>query len=358
MDIIEATKSYEAWLSRLTPLIRQDLQTKHRAMRGDVFPFLRATYYRWAQTFPENCQALSRDPAVLAVGDLHVENFGTWRDLDGRFIWGVNDFDECHPLPFSHDLVRLTVSAYLAIADGDLSMSPGAAVAAILQGYMDSLKAGGRPFVLVDKSSPLRTMARERLNTPEKFWTKIRSHPPVRQPVPASAMRAIRELLPERDISLRFLHRIAGLGSLGKRRFTGIGAWRGGPIVREAKALTISACCWAEGRKGGSIQYEEILRRAVRCPDPLVIVRGDWLIRRLSPDCFRIRLANLPQKRDERNMLYSMGWETANIHLGSVKAVVILRNLKHKPKNWLHDAAKTMRDQTISDWKTWVKRGV
>jgi len=31
---------------------------------------------------------------VLAVGDLHVENFGTWRDAEGRLIWGVNDFDE------------------------------------------------------------------------------------------------------------------------------------------------------------------------------------------------------------------------------------------------------------------------
>jgi len=36
---------------------------------------------------------------VLAVGDLHVENFGTWRDAEGRLIWGVNDFDEAWRLP-------------------------------------------------------------------------------------------------------------------------------------------------------------------------------------------------------------------------------------------------------------------
>ena len=30
----------------------------------------------------------------LSVGDLHVENFGTWRDSEGRLIWGINDFDE------------------------------------------------------------------------------------------------------------------------------------------------------------------------------------------------------------------------------------------------------------------------
>ena len=27
---------------------------------------------------------LMRGPEVVAVGDIHVENFGTWRDLEGR----------------------------------------------------------------------------------------------------------------------------------------------------------------------------------------------------------------------------------------------------------------------------------
>lgn len=39
----------------------------------------------------------------MAVGDLHVENFGTWRDIEGRLVWGVNDFDEAHPLSYAND---------------------------------------------------------------------------------------------------------------------------------------------------------------------------------------------------------------------------------------------------------------
>jgi Uncharacterized protein conserved in bacteria (DUF2252) len=356
MDIITATKNYEAWLSKLTPLIPGDLMLKHRAMREDVFCFLRATYYRWAQILPKACPELADDPQALAVGDLHVENFGTWRDSDGRLVWGVNDFDECRPLPFSHDLARLAVSAFLAMDSGELSLSHGAATTAILEGYNAALKIGGKPLVLVDRTSALRTMARDRLNNPERFWAKMRSHPPVRHPVPASALRAIRELLPDRHLPLKFLHRIAGLGSLGKQRYTGIGNWLGGPLVREAKALTVSACHWAEGCKGnGPIHYEDILRCAVRCPDPMVTVRGPWLVRRLSPDCFRIRLVNLPQKRDESALLYSMGWETANIHLGTVTAKKLLRNLKHKSQTWLLEAAVTMHDQTRKDWKAWRK---
>ncbi len=89
-------------------------------MKADVFMFFRATYYRWAQIWPQVCPELANAPRVLAVGDLHVENFGTWRDLEGRLIWGVNDFDEAWPMAFTIDLVRLAVSAHLAAEAGRL----------------------------------------------------------------------------------------------------------------------------------------------------------------------------------------------------------------------------------------------
>nr|MDP9120617.1 DUF2252 domain-containing protein [Acidobacteriota bacterium] len=91
MSIQEATQQYEAWLAGQITLIQTDLERKHEAMREDLFPFLRATYYRWAQLFPEVCKDLAGAPEVLAVGDLHVENFGTWRDHEGRLVWGIND---------------------------------------------------------------------------------------------------------------------------------------------------------------------------------------------------------------------------------------------------------------------------
>ena len=50
------------------------------------------------------------DMKLKGVGDLHVENFGTWRDVEGRLVWGVNDFDEAYALPYTNDLVRLVAS--------------------------------------------------------------------------------------------------------------------------------------------------------------------------------------------------------------------------------------------------------
>ena len=88
MNIVKSTRQFEEWLAKRTQVIQKDLRLKHANMKLAVFPFLRATFYRWAQLWPEVCADQSKAPRVLAVGDLHVENFGTWRDLEGRLIWG------------------------------------------------------------------------------------------------------------------------------------------------------------------------------------------------------------------------------------------------------------------------------
>src|SRR5690348_6103643 len=116
-------------------------------MRDGPFPFLRATSYRWMQLWPEVYGEAGKAPEVLAVGDLHVENFGTWRDSEGRLIWGVNDFDEAFPLPYTQDLVRLTTSAEIAQEATALRVTSKDAAGAILEGYCKGLETGGRPFV-------------------------------------------------------------------------------------------------------------------------------------------------------------------------------------------------------------------
>src|SRR5437588_2327549 len=159
MKITKATEAYEAWLGRRLRLLNQDLEFKHRQMRTGPFPFLRAAYYRWAQTWAAICREAAKAPKVLAVGDLHVENFGTWRDAEGRLIWGVYDFDEAASVPYTLDLVRLATSAGLAAAEGHMTINLKEACAAIVGGYSASLKAGGRPMVLAENDRWLRKLA-------------------------------------------------------------------------------------------------------------------------------------------------------------------------------------------------------
>jgi len=103
MGIVGSTKAYEAFLRAELgeEVVEEGLEEKHRKMAGEgAFPFLRATYWRWAERIPAIAGDLAAAPAVLAVGDTHLENFGTWRDADGRLVWGVNDYDEAAEMPY------------------------------------------------------------------------------------------------------------------------------------------------------------------------------------------------------------------------------------------------------------------
>jgi len=342
------------WLRGHVPLLSPDLKLKSVFMREDPFKFLRATFYRWAQLFPQICPTLMNANEVLGVGDLHIENFGTWRDAEGRLVWGVNDFDEAARVPYTVDLVRLAASAALAVSDGQLRLVSRKVSQSILKGYVASLRAGGGPIILAEDNVDLRAMAAHRLRDPGVFWRKLERAMEWRDTVPSIVRKALRKALPTKRMAFRVLHRVSGLGSLGRRRFTVIGEWEGAKIAREAKELAPSAWRYS-GARGGSdkILYTQILKKAVRCPDPFLSVKGKWVFRRLAPDCCRIELASLPQEHDAEVLLEAMGWETANIHLGSASPKALLADLKKRKPKWLQGASDAMVNTTLKDWKSW-----
>jgi hypothetical protein len=366
MNIVKATKKYEDWLRLQIPIVEPDLRFKHEQMSAALFPFFRATFYRWLQVWQKQCVELDRVPHILSVGDLHVENFGTWRDSDGRLIWGVNDFDEAAIYPYTMDLVRLATSALLASQEERLAIKPKDAAAAILAGYERGMEEGGLPFVLGEHHVWLRSIAESKLRDPVLFWGKIDRLPTVKGPIPESAREAVEHLLPEPGIPYRLARRRAGLGSLGRLRVVAIADWKGGRVAREAKALTASALqSLTSKRAPAEIFYAAILRRSVRCQDPYVQMRGHWIVRRLSPYCSRVELEALGTSRGELRLLEAMGRETANIHLGSEeKRRSILKDLrgrnnndKNKDKgNWLLGTAETMAEAMEKDWKVWKER--
>jgi hypothetical protein len=358
MNIVKATKQYEDWLRLHIQIVGPDLRFKHEQMAAALFPFFRATFYRWLQVWPEECAELDPVPHILSVGDLHVENFGTWRDTDGRLVWGVNDFDEACVYPYTMDLVRLATSALLAARENRLTMKAKESATAILAGYESGMEEGGRPLVLEESHEWLRAIAESKLRDPVVFWQKMDRLPTVKGEIPEGARDAIEHLLPERGMRYRLARRRAGLGSLGRVRLVAIADWKGGRVAREAKALTASALQWLNPKRApAEILYAAILRRAVRCPDPYVQMRGHWIVRRLSPHCSRIVLDMLATSRGELRLLEAMGKETANIHVGTEeKRRAILKDLRRRKGNWLVGSAEAMADAMEKDWRVWRER--
>jgi hypothetical protein len=356
MDIVEATRSYEAWLGAKVDVVKPELTRKHAIMRDSAFQFLRATFYRWIELWPALCQKSDGAPHVLSVGDLHVENFGTWRDAEARLIWGVNDFDEAHPAPYTNDLVRLATSILIAIAEAQLDVDGKKACAAILAGYAKAMKKDdGEPFVLEESHHQLRAIATSDERSPEKYWDKLASEKHVRPPRKAETL--LRDHLPRHIRHVRYVARVAGIGSLGLPRYAAYGDEGGGLIGREAKRRVPSAHAWAGSTKALAGNYRAILANAVRMPDPLIWVQNDWLIRRLAPHCESMALADIGSAKALRHVLKAMGAETANIHRGGRAALPRIRkHLAARKDSWLYDDARAMADATVADWKAWKKR--
>jgi uncharacterized protein (DUF2252 family) len=351
MNIHDCTKSFERWLRRETRVVPADLQLKHRRLRESPFVFLRGTFYRWIQQWPEACREIADAPQVLAVGDLHVENFGTWRDAESRLVWGINDVDEAWRLPYTQDLTRLATSALLAIEAGHFALSGREACDAILDGYRRAVTTGGRPFVLAERRRWLRDAAMSELRDPTRFWAHLDGLPTVRQGVPREVLRTA---MPGRIHPERVVHRIAGMGSLGRQRFVALATIHGALVAREAKALVPSAFLWATGRPSAPPACATILSRAIRDPDPYFAVQDGWIVRRLSPDCSRVEIQQLAEERDEWKLLRAMGAETANLHLGSDRKR-IMADLRRRPDRWLERSARKMAGLVEKDWRAWAR---
>jgi hypothetical protein len=354
MNIIESTAAYEDWLRAQlgSEIVEKDIDAKHAKMSEGAFPFLRATYWRWAETILDVCPEFAGAPGVLAVGDIHLENYGTWRDVEGRLIWGVNDFDEAAEMPYALDLVRLGTSAMLGCPHFDTR----AEVAAdILRGYERGL-ADPRPVVLDHAFGWLRRLVVVPNKERQHFWGKMSALKPEKKPPPGRYVRTINDGMPEPKLKITYARRTAGAGSLGRPRYVGLADWRGAPVVREAKAALPSAWTRPKGRGAKTLRCYEIATGVYRAPDPWYALTDDVVVRRLSPNNRKLDAETHPLELTDKKMLRAMARDLAAVHLGLVDARgAIRRDLTKRKAGWLADAVKRAVTFVRGEQREWKK---
>ena len=366
-DIVDSTKAFEPWMKRRTDVSGRLLEQKHGRMAEGAFPFLRAAFYRWVEQWPKVCRRLaSRDEdVVLVVGDLHVENFGIWRDSRGHHIWGINDFDEACELPFTSDLVRLATSVALAAEQQKVKTSPRRFCTWLLEGYRTGLRREGEAFH-VRQHGVLRRLTKGTAEKPGKFWKKKLDAKALRHAdLPKGLESMFRASFPPAaTLAFHEQRNPGGLGSLGRRRYTAVvtDSRDGVHDAREAKALVPSARYWIGDQRNMPSQTATLLQHAIRVPDPHFQVHDKWLIRQLAPDVAKIELpknADDPRLPLVPDMLRFMGSETANIHIGSRSPKELGQQLGRLDrvigKEWLVRATEDMVAATHSDFKRWRK---
>ena len=345
---------YEAWLKKhLDHTWQKDLDKKHAKMRESAFVFLRATYWRWAETILVLCDDLADAPAVIGVGDIHLENYGVWRDDEGRLVWGVNDFDEAAEMPYAVDIVRLATSAILS--QPCRRRARRTLCAEIIEGYRRGL-AKPRPFTLDEKHPWLRTLLTVKESERRRFWKKMdRLKKDTR--VPALYSKWLEAEMPGDDARIdMFARRTAGTGSLGRPRYVALATWRGGRLVREAKALVPSAWLLSHRQRSPRPAGALIANGRYRAPDPWYHVDRSVVVRRLSPNARKIEVFEHAAELGRPEMLQAMGYELANVHLGTGdRRKAIEHDLDRRKGKWLVRAAETAAEFVVRDFEDWTR---
>jgi uncharacterized protein (DUF2252 family) len=84
----------------------------------------------------------AHQPTVLALGDVHPENFGVMPNAEGVPIFSVNDFDETMYAPFTWDIKRGAVGFWVgAQEEGDLNRKHRRRIVrAFVKGYLEAME--------------------------------------------------------------------------------------------------------------------------------------------------------------------------------------------------------------------------
>ncbi len=369
------------------------LAIKYRNMRADVFVFLRGTCHLFYRRLPE-VAVLQQAPLTWLCGDLHLENFGSYKDQNRDIRFDINDYDEAALAPCTWDLVRFLTSMrfglsrlqlnnrqtrelekrYLAVYVATVAENSPATIdensaIGLLQEllkhaaersrakFLDTrtVLTDGQRRLKVDgeKALPLLGSERQHFDT---LWQQI---------VSTSDDPQFFERI---DVA----RRIAGTGSLGVERYVILVVGKGSPAgnyLLDLKRAVPSSLPTA--KNATSINWSSQAERIVKLQSTLqhvpvaflkAVVHDDrsYVLRGLLPSEDRISLTDAGKMKRLREVIDSMARLTAWAHLrgctlpGAVPAQELIAYLRkddwQKP---LRKAAQTCAKLTLADWQAY-----
>lgn len=223
------------------------LTRKLDAIAADPFSFFRGTNNLYAASLAD--AALLHDaPRTLVCGDLHLENFGSFKGDNGLVYFDMNDFDEALAAPFTVDLVRvlssLQVAAYgwkladedannlcrrfldtyaAALVDGKPRWVERATATGIVRDLLRGLRKRNRAAYLAQRTERdgnqihLRIDGRHTLRASKDEARRARR---ILQAYGEQGNGTSRGSHNQRFIAIDVARRIAGTGSLGLERYS------------------------------------------------------------------------------------------------------------------------------------------
>jgi len=376
----------------------QRLALKLRRMRADAFVFLRGSCHLFHARLPLE-SVLRKAPAAWACGDLHLENFGSYKGDNRQVYFDINDFDEAGLAPATWDLLRLLASVLvgrrsLALArprEAEALRLCGVAIAA----YAQALADGKARWVERETADPpvreLLQSVRNRERVPFlDSRTELRGRrrllriddqrasaatPAERARVEAFfAAFAATQPDPHFFEIVDVARRIAGNGSLGLPRFVVLVRGKGAPdghYLLDLKAAPPSSLvrrsplpqpAWADEAARIVGLQRRLQAVSMAFLHPVVFDGAPFVLRALQPSEDRVVLGSVRSEDARENLVGVMGQCLAWAQLraggreGAADADALIafgRNPKWPPR--LLDFARAAARQVEADWAVYAR---
>lgn len=390
MDVVQCLQDFNAGRDP------ERLQMKYRAMRTSPFVFLRGTCHLFYQRLPQGA-LVEAAPLGWLCGDLHLENFGSYKGDNRLAYFDINDFDEAALAPVDWDLVRLLTS--VRVGAQSISASPAEAQVLcrhFLDAYAGALALGEMRWVERDTAQGLvgklladlrgrlradflnrRTLldARGRRRTLRLDGKKALPASGQQRELVTQVVRQFAEQQPNRAFYkvLDVARRIAGTGSLGLERYVILVKGKGSPDgnylldLKQAKPSALAPHLAVPQPKWKSEAHRVVaLQRRVQAVSmaflqPLRIDKQGYVLRALQPSEDRVTLDRSSQTMKElERVLGVMGRLTAWGQLrsagreGSATAdELVAFGQRKKWRRQLLDVSKDCAAQVRQDWLTY-----
>jgi len=238
------------------------LKMKYAKMAQSPFIFLRGACHLFYEALPD-APLFREAPLAWCCGDLHFENYGSYKGDNRQVYFDINDYDEAALAPCTWDIVRLLTSIQCGADALNATRAESLAVSqACVEAYRTALIRGKPLWVERETSSGLvkdlltALQERKRVDALNKRTVRKNHH----RVLIADGVKALAATDAQKKIVTEFMDnfaaaqpapefyavrdiacRIAGTGSLGVERFVVLVEGKGSPDgnylldIKEAK---------------------------------------------------------------------------------------------------------------------------
>ena len=384
MDVIRQIKAFNAGRDP------ERLLLKYQKMRSSQFGFLRATCHLFYDHLPRSGLFKSA-PLTWICGDLHLENFGSYKGNNRLAYFDLNDFDEAALAPASWELVRMLTSLLVGAESLSIRRSEAHALCVIFLNSYASTLAGGKAYWIEGETAQgmIRHLLTELTNRKRVDFLKTRTlmkdkkrvlRVEGKRALPASdeQRKSVTEFMarfaktqsqPEFFKVLDVARRVAGTGSLGVDRYAILVYGKGSPdghyLLDLKRALESSVAHhlpvlqpkWrSEARRVVEVQHR-MQAVSVALLQPVRFDGGSYVLRELQPLGDRVSLDRTHQTLEQleivvKNMGQMLAWaqlRSAGRQGSAIADDLITWGLRKKWKAKLLTVAQSCAAQTHAD---------